>query len=67
MKKGIFQRMFGCGFIMTVGKILNDFMCGRLYKFSRFTRNDTVSGLIITASDNTLSNIFYQYIFTSIS
>ena len=59
--------MFGCGFIMTVGKILNDFMCGRLYKFSRFTRNDTVSGLITTASDNTLSNILYQYIFTSIS
>ena len=59
--------MFGCGFIMTVGKILNDFMCGRLYKFSRFTQNDTVSGLITTASDNTLSNIFYQYIFTSIS
>ena len=59
--------MFGCGFIKTVGKYLNDFMCGRLYKFSRFTRNDTVSGLIPTASDNTLSNIFYQYIFTSIS
>ena len=59
--------MFGCGSITTVGKYLNDFMCGRLYKFSRFTRNDTVSGLITTASDNTLSNIFYQYIFTSIS
>ena len=59
--------MFGCGLITTVGKNLNDFMCGRLYKFSRFTRNDTVSGLITTASDNTLSNNFYQYIFTSIS
>ena len=59
--------MFECGFITTVGKNPNDFMCGRLYKFSRFTRNDTVSGLITTASDNTLSNIFYQYIFTSIS
>ena len=59
--------MFGCGLITTVGKNLNDFMCGRLYKFSRFTRNDTVSGLITNASDNTLSNIFYQYIFTSIS
>ena len=58
--------MFGCVFITTVGKYL-DFMCGRLYKFSRFTRNDTVSGLITTASDNTLSNNFYQYIFTSIS
>jgi hypothetical protein len=59
--------MFGCRFITTVGKNFNEFMCGRLYKFSRFTRNDTVSGLITTASDNTLSNIFYQYIFTSIS
>jgi len=59
--------MFGCGFITTVGKNLNDFMCGRLYKFTRFIRNDTVSGLITTASNNTLSNIFYQYIFTSIS
>ena len=58
--------MFGCGFITTVGKYLNDFMCGRLYKFTRFIRNDTVSGLITTASNNTLSNIFYQYIFTSI-
>jgi hypothetical protein len=58
--------MFGCGFITTVGKNLNDFMCGRLYKFTRFIRNDTVSGLITTASNNTLSNIFYQYIFTSI-
>ena len=58
--------MFGCGFITTVGKKLNDFMCGRLYKFTRFIRNDTVSGLITTASNNTLSNIFYQYIFTSI-
>ena len=59
--------MFGCGFITIVGKNLNDFMCGRLYKFTRFIRNDTVSGLITTASNNTLSNIFYQYIFTSIS
>jgi len=59
--------MFGWGFITTVRKNINDFMCGRLYKFSRFTRNDTVSGLITTASDNTLSNIFYQYISTSIS
>ena len=58
--------MFGCGFITTVGKNLNDFMCGRLYKFTRFIRNDTVSVLIMTASNNTLSNIFYQYIFTSI-
>ena len=58
--------MFGCGFITTVGKNLNDFMCGRLYKFTRFIRNDTVSGLITTASNNTLSNIFYQYFFTSI-
>ena len=58
--------MFGYGFITTVGKNLNDFMCGRLYKFTRFIRNDTVSGLITTASNNTLSNIFYQYIFTSI-
>ena len=37
-----------------IGKNLNDFMCGRLYKFTRFTRNDTVSGLIMTASNNTL-------------
>ena len=59
--------MFGCGFITIVGKNHNDFMCGRLYKFSHFTRNDTVSGLNTTASDNTLFNIFYQYIFTSIS
>ena len=58
--------MFGCGFITTVGKNLNDFMCGRLYKFTRFIRNDTVSGLITTASNNTLSNIFYRYFFTSI-
>ena len=50
--------MFGCGFITTVRKNLNDFMCGRLYKFFRFTRNDTVSGLITTASDNTSSKYF---------
>ena len=59
--------MFGYGFITTVVKNSNDFMCARFYNFSRFTRNDTVSGLITTESDNTLSNIFYQYIFTSIS
>ena len=67
MEKEYSKRMFGCGLITAVGKNLNDFMCDGLYKFSRFTRNDTVSGLITTASDNTLSNIFYQYIFTSIS
>ena len=58
--------MFGCWFIKTVGKYLNKFMFGCLYKFSCSTQYDTDSGLITTESDNTLSNTFYQYNFTSI-
>jgi len=49
MEKEYSKRMFGCGLITAVGKNLNDFMCDGLYKFSRFTRNDTVSGLFTTA------------------